>query len=334
MSLETTYPAGGVFVRSGKLVFWLVMLAALAAFPILTTSAYSLSTLTEILIFGIFAMSLDLLLGYTGLISFGHAAFFGVGAYTAGLVAIKIAPNMLLTMAAGIVVCAIAAFVIGFFSIRAAGVFFLMLTLAFSQMVYAIAHQWTWLTGGSNGLAGIPRPNLSVPSLPIEFYDPTKFYYITLGIFVISLLLLKRIVSSPFGHVLLGIRENEGRMKAVGYNTRNFKLAAFVIAGAFGGLSGVLYSYFNGFISPSELYWTMSGQVMVMVIIGGAGTLVGPVLGAGTILLLQNIVSSNTERWPTIMGMVFIFFVLLARNGITGLLDKVWHGARSQVWKH
>lgn len=328
MTAEVAYPAKGVLIRSGKLALWLIVLAALAAFPIVSPPPYFLSTLTEVLIFGIFAMSLDLLLGYTGLASFGHAAFFGVGAYAAGLVAMRTGPNMLFTMTAALAICAILALAIGFFSIRTTGVFFLMLTLAFSQMVYAIVHQWSWLTGGSNGLAGIPRPDISLLSLTIEFYDATSFYYVALGFFIVSLLLLKRIVDSPFGHVLLGIRENEGRMRAIGYNTRNFKLAAFVIAGVFGGLSGVLYSYFNGFISPTELYWTMSGQVLVMVIIGGVGTLIGPVLGAGTILVLQNIVSSNTERWPTIMGLLFIAFVLVARNGITGLLATAWGAAR------
>ncbi len=328
MRAEVAYPAGGIFVRSSKLAVWVVVLAALVAFPILSPAPYTLSTMTEILIFGIFAMSLDLLIGYTGLVSFGHAAFFGIGAYTAGLVAKSVGPNMPITMIAALVVCAISALVIGFFSIRTAGVFFLMLTLAFSQMVYAIAHQWTWLTGGSNGLAGVPRPDISISSLTIEFYDHTRFYYVVLAFFVLSLLILRRIVASPFGHALIGIRENEGRMRAVGFNTRNFKLAAFVIAGIFGGLSGVLYVYYNGFISPSELYWTMSGNVMVMVIIGGAGTLIGPVLGAGTILLLQNIVSSNTERWPTIMGVIFIIFVLLARNGIIGLVNRAFQSVR------
>ena len=177
-------------------------------------------------------------------------------------------------------------------------------------------------------MAGVPRPDISISSLTIEFYDHTRFYYVVLAFFVLSLLILRRIVASPFGHALIGIRENEGRMRAVGFNTRNFKLAAFVIAGIFGGLSGVLYVYYNGFISPSELYWTMSGNVMVMVIIGGAGTLIGPVLGAGTILLLQNIVSSNTERWPTIMGVIFIIFVLLARNGIIGLVNRAFQSVR------
>lgn len=333
MTVEATYRAERVFVHPGKWLFWLAIVAALVAFPIASPPSYFLSVVTEILIFGIFAMSLDLLLGYTGLASLGHAAFFGIGAYAAGLVAIKLTPNLPLTMAIGLLVCAISALIIGFLSIRAAGVFFLMLTLAFSQMVYSAVHEWRWITGGPNGLPGIQRPVLSVLSMTTDFNANERLYYLILAFFVLSVLLLKRIVGSPFGHVLIGIRENEGRMRAVGYNTRNFKLAAFVIAGVFGGLSGVLYSYYNGFISPQEVYWTMSGQVMVMVIIGGAGTLVGPVLGAGALLVVQNIVSSHTDRWPTIMGLLFVFFVFAARKGILGLIDQAWNGLRRRAWK-
>jgi len=300
----------------------LLILAVLILLPF-TSSSFIVKTLTEVLIFGIFAMSLDLILGYTGLVSFGHAAFFGIGAYAAGYFALKISPNILITLPFALVVVVLAALVIGFFSIRASGVYFLMLTLAFSQMVYAIADRWTDVTGGSNGLAGIPRPQIQIAGLQILFEDTNARYFLVLGFFLISFLLLRWIVNSQFGHVLIGIRENETRLRAIGYNTTRFKLAAFVIAGLFAGVAGALYAGFNRFVSTGELYWTASGQVLIMVIIGGAGTLVGPVLGAALILLLQNMVSSATDRWPTIMGSIFILFVFVARYGVMGIVRQI-----------
>ena len=311
--------------RYAKPFFFVLLLLVLALFPQLSPPGYWRSVLIEVLIFGIFAMSLDLLLGYTGMISFGHAMFFGAGAYIVGWVGMHISQHIVVTLGAALIGAAILAVAVGYISIRTSGVYFLMLTLAFSQMLYAIAHQWTWLTGGSNGMAGIPRPVFDIfGAANISFGKVTNFYYLVLVFFALSALLMYRIINSPFGRTLIGIRENENRMRAVGYNTRSFKLAVFVIAGVFGSLAGALYGYYNGFISPQELYWTMSGQVMIMVIMGGAGTLAGPVLGAGVMLLLQNMVSSLTERWPMIMGVIFILFVLVARKGIAGLATDIW----------
>lgn len=299
---------------------WLLglVLLLLVVFPWLPFS-YAQAVLTDVLIFGLFAMSLDLLLGYTGLVSFGHAAFFGVGAYVAGLVGIHVGPELYLTFPAAIAAAAVTALVIGFFSIRTSGVYFLMLTLAFSQMVYAAIFKAP-LTGGSNGLAGIPRPTLGFgPSLG----DSTVFYYLVLIVFGLSYWLLTRLVGAPFGRSLRGIKENDSRMRAVGYSVQRYKLAAFVIAGAFAGAAGALRAYFNFFIAPDTLYWTTSGTALVMVIIGGAGTLLGPVLGAGLVLVLQNLISSYTERWPLLLGAIFILFVLRAPNGLMGILDRV-----------
>lgn len=300
----------------------LAVLVALILLPF-ATSSFIIRTVTEVLIFGIFAMSLDLLLGYTGLVSFGHAAFFGIGAYAAGYLALKTSPNMLISMPLALFIVVIAALVIGFFSIRASGVYFLMLTLAFSQMVYAIADRWTEVTGGSNGLAGIPRPLIQIAGLQYSFDDAVSRYFLVLVFFLVSYLVLRWIVHSQFGHALIGIRENETRLRAIGYNITRFKLAAFVIAGLFAGVAGVLYAGFNRFVSTGELYWTASGQVLIMVIIGGAGTLIGPVLGAALILILQNMVSSATDRWPTIMGVIFILFVFAARHGVMGLVRQI-----------
>jgi branched-chain amino acid transport system permease protein len=300
-------------------VLWLV--AVLLALPLAATS-FIVTTVTEILIFGILAMSLDLLVGYTGLVSFGHAAFFGIGAYATGYLAQTISPNLLIDLPVALLLTAATAMVIGFFSIRVSGVYFLMLTLAFSQMVYAIAYRWSDVTGGSNGLSGIPRPLIEFYSLQLLFEDATARYFLVLAFFLLSYGALRWVVRSQFGHVLVGIRENETRLRAIGYDTERFKLMAFVIAATFAGVAGALYAGFNRFVSPNEIYWTASGQVLIMVIIGGAGTLAGPALGAALILALQNLISSSTERWPTIMGVVFILFVFAARRGVLGLVQQ------------
>jgi branched-chain amino acid transport system permease protein len=311
-----------------------VMLAILVVFPFvvprLTPSTYPLTVLTEILVFGLFAMSLDVILGYTGLPSFGHAAFFGLGAYGTAILTVKLgAGNLGITLPATIGLSIVAALIVGGLAIRTAGVYFLMLTLAFAQMIFAGAQKWTQLTGGSNGLPGVRRPALFVPSLIPG--SQTAFYFLVLGIFVFSFFLLQRLVNSPFGRSLIGIRENEVRMRAMGYNVRAYKLIAFVIAGVFGGLAGLLYVYFNGFVSPTDVYWTVSGTVLLMVLIGGAGTLIGPVLGAAFFLVLQNVLSSLTERWPIILGAVFIIFIMFVRSGLVGMWTNAtfkMHGSK------
>jgi len=314
--------AGARLSRGSRWLLPAVLLVLLAVYPLVVPS-YLLSLLTEVLIYGIFAMSLDLLLGYTGLVSFGHAAFFGVGAYVAGITAVRLTPHMGITLPLALLGAAVAALIIGYLSVRTSGIYFLMLTLAFAQVLYAVAFKWTPVTGGSNGLSGIPRPALGLVAGGGELADPIRFYFFTLVMFLLVYFGLKRVVGSPFGHTLVGIRENEARMSAIGYNVARYKLAAFVLAGVLAGLAGALNTYLNVFVSPALLNWPTSGQVLVMVIIGGAGTLIGPVLGAGLVLLLQNLVSSQTDRWPMIMGAVFIIFVLVARFGMVGIWDRI-----------
>jgi branched-chain amino acid transport system permease protein len=285
-----------------------------------TAPPYVTATATEILIFAIFAMSLDLLVGYTGLVSLGHAAFFGAAAYTVGLLSVRGHTALVLTLPIGIATGAAAALLVGLFALRATGVYFLMLTLAFTQMAYAVAYQWATVTGGTNGLSGIPRPG--VPGL--ELTGAIPFYYLVLLLFTAAVFLLKQIAGSAFGAALVGVRENEARMRAMGFDTFRLKLGVFVIAGAAAGLSGALYVYYNGFVSPDVLYWTTSGQVLIMVLLGGAGTLAGPALGAAAVLLLQDLVSSYTERWTMILGAAFILVVLAAPRGLLGLLAGRW----------
>ena len=296
-----------------RLLAFAVVVVALALFP-LTAGNYPVKLLQEILIWGIFAMSLDLLMGYAGMVSFGHSAYFGIGGYVAALALVK-SPGLVSALVLPAAVAGLAALVIGFFSIRVSGVYFIMLTLAFSQMFHAYTFQVSWL-GAEDGLVGIPRP--AVPGWDVSSLRGFHGYLLTLV--ALSALVLWRIVRSPFGHVLRGIHENEARMEAVGYAVDRYKLLAFVIAGAFAGLAGSLYAQFNGSITPDAFFWTTSGEALLMVIIGGTGTLGGPVLGAAAFILLQSLVSTYTERWMLILGVTFILFVLFAPGGIVGAL--------------
>lgn len=281
-------------------------------------SRFAVTTVTEILVLAVFAMSLDLLVGYTGLVSLGHAAFFGVAAYTVALLGTRGVAALAATLPAGVLAGGAAAAVVGVFALRAAGVYFLMLTLAFAQMAFAVAHQWAAVTGGTNGLSGVPRP--AMPGLDLG--APVPFYYFVLALACLAALVLWRITVSPFGAALAGVRENEARMRAMGYDTFRLKLAAFVIAGTVAALSGTLYAYYNGFVSPDVLHWTWSGQVLVMVLLGGAGTLAGPAAGAAAVLLLQNLASSYTERWMLLLGAAFVVVVLAAPKGLAGLVAR------------
>jgi branched-chain amino acid transport system permease protein len=298
---------------TARLLGFAAVVALAACFP-LAAGNYPVKLLQEILIWAIFAMSLDLLMGYAGMVSFGHSAFFGIGGYVAALALAK-SPGLVSALVLPALAAGLAALVIGFFSIRVSGVYFIMLTLAFSQMFYAYAFQVSWL-GAEDGLVGIPRPG--VPGVDLGGIRSFHGYLLTL--FVLVVVALWRVVRSPFGHVLRGIHENEARMEAVGYAVNRYKLVAFVIAGVFAGLAGSLYAQFNGSITPDAFFWTTSGEALLMVIIGGTGTLGGPILGAAAFILLQSLVSTYTERWMLILGATFILFVLFAPGGIVGAL--------------
>lgn len=313
--LEVNAASGKGLAWTGVLARGLVLAGLLAvpqAFP-----GYGTTLATQVLIMGLLAMSLDVLIGYTGLVSFGHATFFGVGAYTAALLTLRLGAGFWLALLGGVAAALLLALVLGALAIRSSGAYFLMLTLALGQMVFAVAWRWRSLTGGDDGLPGIPRPDLG---LPVSLWDNAAFYYFVLVIAGAAALLLFRLINSPFGHALVGVRESESRMRALGHNVWLFKYLGYVVAGMFAGLAGVLFVFFNGFVSPGNLGWTLSGEVMLMVIIGGAGTLWGPVLGAALILVLENIISSYTERWPLFMGIIFIICVLYAREGLAGYL--------------
>ena len=282
-------------------------------------STYYLGLVIQMMIFALFAMSLDLLIGYTGMASLGHAAYFGVAAYATGLLALKLGWSVWLALPAGLLVAALTATLFGFLALRTRGSYFLMITLALSQVVWGIAFGWRSLTGGDDGLPEVPRPNLG---LPWPLTDETPFYYFVLFCIGVGTFLLIRIVSSPFGFALRGIRESETRMLSLGYNVWRYKLAVFVLAATFAGLAGCLYVYYNRFVSPDYLQVVRSAEVLLMVILGGAGTLIGPAIGAALIVLLDNVVSTYTERWLLVLGVIYVVVALFAPRGVVGFLRE------------
>ena len=315
-------PAGAApdRIMKGALRTWStgLLVLGLALYPLLVDD-YPRALVSEIYIFAIFAMSLDLLVGYTGLLSLGHAAFFGLGAYVVVILAATFDVNAWIGILAGLGVAAAGAAVIGFFCVRASGVTLLMLTLAFSQLIYSVALKWRDVTGGSDGIGVPDKPGF----FGFDLNDSLPMYYMTLIFFLICYWALRRLVRSPLGHSFVGIRENEPRMRAIGYPTGRYKLLAFTIGGTVAGLAGGLYAIFNGFISPDAVQFSASGDVLIMVMLGGAGTLVGPAIGAGVFLLLKNLVSSYSGHWMLIIGTVFILCVLYVPGGIWGTLRTI-----------
>jgi branched-chain amino acid transport system permease protein len=289
---------------------------ALLALPYVL-SAYYLGIVIEMMIFSLFAMSLDLLVGFTGMASLGHAAYFGIAAYTAGLLALKLSWSVWLAMPAALLITAMTATAFGLLALRTRGSYFLMITLALSQVAWGIAFGWRSLTGGDDGLPNIPRPSLA-PNWPLT--DDTAFYYFVLVLAGLGTLVLLRVASSPFGYALRGIRESETRMLALGYNVRRYKLTVFIVAATVAGLAGCLYVYYNRFVSPDYLQVVRSAEVLLMVILGGAGTLIGPAIGASLLVALENLISAYTERWLMVLGVIYILVALLAPRGIMGVI--------------
>ncbi|HEX3404394.1 MAG TPA: branched-chain amino acid ABC transporter permease [Acetobacteraceae bacterium] len=284
---------------------------------------YAMTLLTEALILGLFAMSLDLMVGYTRLLSFGHAAAYGLGAYTAGNLLLHTDIPMVFAVLLAGLFSGIVAIGVAWVCTLASGVSFSMLTLAFAQLLYAVAFKWTSVTGASDGLAGIPRS--PGPFGITVFAGKTGFYYLVLACLFGAFVFCRSLVRSPFGAVLQGIRENEAKTRSLGYDTRRYKIAVVAISFALGGLAGALYAPFAGFTNTELLFWLLSGQVLIMVIVGGAGTLIGPIIGAAFFMLVSNLLSSWTDSWALFFGLIFIGFVLFAPQGIWGLATR-WLG--------
>ncbi|MEO8738746.1 MAG: branched-chain amino acid ABC transporter permease [Casimicrobiaceae bacterium] len=305
----------------------LLMAAVLLALFPLTAEKFYLQLVTKIMIVSIFVLSLDLLVGYTGLVSLGHAAYFGVAAYTLALAAPTSDPaNFWLTLPLALGASALAALVIGALVVRTAGVYFIMVTLAFAQMVYFFFHD-TRVAGGSDGIYVNVRPDTFVPGFDLS--SDTHFYYMVLALLIGVYALLARLIRSPFGRALQGIRVNERRMRALGFATRRYKLAAFVLAGAIAGLAGYLAAAKEGYVNPEMLAWHQSGSALMMLILGGAGTLVGAVVGTFAYVLLQEWFSGLTKHWQLLMGVFIIGAVLLLPRGLASLPARLGRWRRT-----
>jgi len=303
----------------------LVALAALTLYP-LVGQVFYLQLFAKVMIFAVFAMSLDLLVGFTGLVSLGHAAFFGLGAYTLMLLSPQYeAASFWLSLPAAVAVAAVAAAIIGALVLRTSGVYFIMVTLAFAQMLYYFAIKSKAL-GGSDGAYIYVKPDATILGWrPFDLGNRVHFYYLALALMVATYVLLRMVLRSLFGHVVRGIRANEPRMRALGFPIFHYKLAAFVLAGGLAGLAGYLEAAQYGYVNPEFFGWQESGGVLMMVILGGIGTLFGPILGAFALTLLQDFLSDEAifhgfhKHWLLPMGVLIVLAVLLLPRGIGGL---------------
>jgi len=313
------------------------LLAFAAAFAIpWLGSRYETFLATQIAINALFAVSLNLLLGTTGLVSFGHVAYFGIGSYVCGILMKTYGVPFTLALPAAALGAAAFATVAGFFCVRLTKIYFAMLTLAFSQIVWAICFKWNEVTGGDQGLPDVPYPDLgwmsAVPGLE-DLRIADQFYLVTLVVVTLSLLAMRRIIASPFGRMLTTIRENPERAASIGLNVRAYELAAFVVAGAFAGIAGALFGIFNRGVFSDYVYWPKSAEVMIMTILGGIEHFWGPVVGAATLVLLNQEVTSYTEYWPFLLGVILLVLLFAFPGGIVGCLSAgiAWLGRRYRM---
>jgi branched-chain amino acid transport system permease protein len=276
---------------------------------------------TQVLIYGLFALGYNLLYGYTGLLSFGHAAYWGLGAYGTGIALARLQIGSLWgALGAGLLLAGVGGIVVGFFCLRRRGIYFAMLSLAFAQLLYFIAFHLADITGGDDGLRGVGVPPLRLTGITLALDSSLAFYYFAFAVVTLAMLALKRILDSPFGAVLQAIRENSDRAVACGYDIRRIKLLSFVFSALFCGLAGALDALRLGVVPVESLYWTTSGQVVIMTLLGGAGTFFGPFVGAATFLVLEDRLSLLTESWPLVIGAIFVLFVLFLPRGVWGTL--------------
>lgn len=299
-----------------------VMLVLLPIYVELTGSRFLLTLFTRIVILALAAVSLNLILGYGGMMSFGHAAYLGIGGYAVGILAFEGVPTGFVQWPAALLVSALFALVVGALSLRTRGVYFIMITLAFAQMAYYIVAGLARY-GGDDGLTIQKRSQFFGP---LNLSNKFQFYYVCLALLFASIYLIWRIVNSRFGLAIQGARSNDTRMRAIGFPTYRYKLACFVIAGTLCGLAGALLANHTDFVSPAMMYWTRSGDLIIMVVLGGMGSTLGPLFGAIALLVLEEALSGITEYWQIILGPLLLLVVLFARGGISGLLGKVRHG--------
>ncbi len=307
------------------IVYWsgfAVVLALLIVAPLVLPEFWR-RFLTEILIWGLLAMSSDILIGYTGMVSFGHSAFFGLGMYGAAAALLMVSPpNLWLAILFGLSGAAAVALFVAYFSTRLRDIYFAITTLIFSQIFYVIIFTWTEVTGGENGL-GFSRPALAVPGVFSVPFTSTTLHWFVLAVVTLSYLVLRRITRSPFGMVLQSIRENEPRTRAIGYPVQRYKIVAVMFSGLFAGLSGVLYAIQNRFAAPDFVYFLISGDAVIFNVIGGIGTLVGPLVGAAFFLVLRETFSRFfTEYYLIPVGLIFIAIVIFMPQGLLGFMRR------------
>ena len=280
----------------------------------------------NILIFGLFAMGFNLVYGYAGMLSFGHAALFGLGAYGCGVPIAKFGVPWFIGLPLGVAIAGLASVVIGWFATRSRGIYFAMVTLALSQVVYYVVFQWVSLTGGEDGLRGVNVPAIEVLGVRLSIVDPTVKYYLILAIVAVAMWLFSRILNSPFGAVMEAIRENERRAAACGYDVNRTRWLAFVLSGLFSGLAGALYAIHLSVVPIETLHYFTSAVVLMMTLLGGMGTFFGPFLGALLYLLLQDVVTVVTVHWQLVVGILFVLLILFFPRGVWG---SVIHWMRS-----
>lgn len=305
-----------------RTIVGLLLLLALVLLPVyveLTGSRFLLTLFTRIAILALAAVSLNLILGYGGMMSFGHAAYLGIGGYAVGILAFEGVTTGFVQWPVALLVSAFFALVIGALSLRTRGVYFIMITLAFAQMAYYIVAGLARY-GGDDGLTIQKRSQFIAP---INLSNKVQFYYICLALLCAAIYLVWRLINSRFGMAIQGARSNDTRMRAIGFPTYRYKLTCFVIAGTLCGLAGALLANHTDFVSPAMMYWTRSGDLIIMVVLGGMGSTFGPLFGAVALLVLEEVLSGITEYWQIILGPLLLLVVLFARGGIDGLLGKM-----------
>lgn len=313
-----------MFLHKGKslgfiLIFCLVLLI-LVALPFFMDLFYQ-TFLTELFVWMLFAISFDLIFGYTGLLSFGQALFFGLGGYTVTILIQKLGIGTELALLLSIAIPLLFAWFVGFFSVKLTGIHFVIITIIFALIGNIIGETWTDLTGGSDGLTFSPPPfNLGL--FKVNLIDIKGNYYFVLAFVVLSYLFLRRMVQSPLGKVFISIRENEDRARLIGYNVQRYKLIAFIIAGGLSGLAGGLYSLTLKYAAASYLHWSISGHAVVYTIVGGMGTLIGPLLGAAIVMSLEHYLVNFLQSTDLVVGIVLVFMVLVAPRGLVGFIQS------------
>ena len=305
-----------------RMPWTLIAFLAVACIPLIASRFYT-SLATDILILALFATSLNLLLGTTGLVSFGHAAYFAAGAYTCSILMKTYGVYFVAAFAAAGLVAGAIALVFGFFCVRLTKIYFAMLTLAFAQIVWAICFKWNDVTGGEQGLSNVPYPDIGWMAAIPGFGNMRigeQYFYLSLALVAVCFLILRRISESPFGRILTTIRENPERAEFIGVDVRRYELAAFVVAGVFAGLAGALFGIFNRGVFPDFGYWSKSAEVLIMVILGGMGQFWGPLVGAFTLTALNQQITSYTQYWPMVLGLILIVLLYAFPAGILGTL--------------